>query len=120
MQLLRHTVAVAALTLLASQADAARFSANEIEIITRYYHGVAQPIEQRGRGKALPRGIAKNLARGKPLPPGIAKQQLPAVLVTELPPPPPGYERVVVAGKVLLVEVATQVIHDVLTDVLFR
>jgi Ni/Co efflux regulator RcnB len=35
-----------------------------------------------------------------------------------LPPPPRGYERVVLPGKVLLVEVATQVIHDVLEDVI--
>jgi hypothetical protein len=40
--------------------------------------------------------------------------------VRQLPPLPDGYERVVVAGKILLVEIATQVVHDVLTDVLFR
>jgi hypothetical protein len=29
-----------------------------------------------------------------------------------------GYERVVIAGKILLVEIATQVIHDVLVEAL--
>jgi Ni/Co efflux regulator RcnB len=68
----------------------------------------------------LPPGIAKNLARGKPLPPGIAKQQLPDGLVHALPAPPRGYERIVVDGKVLLVDMATQVIHDILTDIVLR
>jgi Ni/Co efflux regulator RcnB len=112
--------AILAIALGASQAQAADFSRQEAEIITLYYHDVAQPSAQRGRGKGLPRGIAKNLARGKSLPPGIAKQQLPSPLIARLPPPPAGFERIVVSGKVLLIETATQIIHDVLTDVLFR
>ena len=67
---------------------------------------------------ALPPGIARNLARGKPLPPGIAKQVLPAALRSVLPPAPTGHERIIVAGKILLVAIATQVIVDVITDVL--
>jgi hypothetical protein len=95
------------------------FSKREIEIITAYYRE-APSTRAEGRGRKLPRGIAKNLARGKPLPPGIAKQTLPPGLVAQLPPPPDGHERLVVAGKVLLVEIATQVVRDVLNDVLFR
>jgi Ni/Co efflux regulator RcnB len=34
----------------------------------------------------------------------------------ELPAPHPGYERVIVDGKILLVEIATRIIHDVLTE----
>jgi len=108
----------------ASAADlAVVFSKDEIAIIHGYY---AQSHEVAGRdahsqhskkqGKPLPPGIAKNLARGKPLPPGIAMQRLPENLERALPPVHPGYERVVVDGRVLLVEVATQVIHDVLMD----
>jgi hypothetical protein len=37
-----------------------------------------------------------------------------------LPPAPSGFERIMVSGKVLLVEIATQVIHDVLEDVILR
>ena len=44
-------------------------------------------------------------------------QYLPQDLQRALPKTPSGYERVVVDGRVLLVEVATQVIHDVLMDV---
>jgi hypothetical protein len=36
-----------------------------------------------------------------------------------LPAVPAGYDRIIVDGKILLVEVATQVIHDVLMDVVF-
>jgi len=69
--------------------------------------------------KGLPPGIAKNLQRGKPLPPGIANQTLPVGLIDLLPPAPDGFERIVLSGKVLLVEIATQVIHDVLDDMIF-
>ena len=68
--------------------------------------------------EALPPGIRRRLERGKPLPPGIAKQHLPDGLIRTLPAPPKGYERVIVDGRVLLVEIATQVIHDVLMDVI--
>jgi Ni/Co efflux regulator RcnB len=102
------------------------FSKDEIAIIHSYYsqsHDDAgqgkHDKHQHQQGKPLPPGIAKNLARGKPMPPGIAKQQLPEALVRALPPVRPGYERVVVDGRVLLVEVATQVIHDVLMDAVF-
>jgi hypothetical protein len=37
-----------------------------------------------------------------------------------LPAPPAGYERIIVGGKILLVQVATQVIHDVLMDVVLN
>jgi len=93
------------------------FSAHEIEVIRAWYHDhrdEAKPGKAKKRG--LPPGIAKNLARGKPLPPGIAKQYLPDGLLGRLPPAPKGFERVVIDGKVLLVEIATQVIHDVLMD----
>jgi hypothetical protein len=100
------------------------FSKNEISIITDYYQhhrGDADTGKDRkNKSKPLPPGIAKNLTRGKPLPPGIAKQQLPGDLMRQLPPVNPGYERVVVDGRVLLVEVATQVIHDVLMDAIYR
>lgn len=89
------------------------FTEDEIRIIRAYYetHG-----DFDRKHKRLPPGIAKNLARGKPLPPGIAKQSLPYNLRRELPPPPAGYERIVVAGKILLVEIATQMVRDVLTE----
>ena len=91
------------------------FSDEEIRIIRSYFESHASH-RHKGKGKGLPPGIAKNLARGKPLPPGIAKQHLPQDLRRQLPPPPDGYERIVVAGKVLLIELATQIVRDVLTE----
>lgn len=71
-------------------------------------------------GKGLPPGIAMNLERGKSLPPGIAKQRLPETLQKTLPPAPKGKEIVVVDGRVLLIDVATQKIHDRIESVLLR
>lgn len=99
-----------------------RFSTEEARIIRAFYEHHQQSGEsskKKGRG-SLPPGVAKNLGRGKALPPGIAKQVLPGELVGTLPPVPGGYERVIVDGKILLVEIATQVIHDVLTDIILR
>jgi len=100
------------------------FSKDEIAIIHDYY---AQSRDDAGKGqqkkqksKPLPPGIAKNLTRGKPLPPGIAKQQLPSDLIRRLPPVRAGYERVIVDGRLLLVAIATQVIADVLSDVVLN
>ncbi|MDX1508636.1 MAG: anti-virulence regulator CigR family protein [Woeseiaceae bacterium] len=98
------------------------FSNDEIRIISAWYRDHDTGAHGRGRGKdkGLPPGIAKNLAEGKALPPGIAKQYLPSGLIAQLPPARKGYERVVVDGKVLLVEIATQVVHDILTDVILH
>ena len=88
------------------------FSAAERELIGGWFR--ERPS---GNVKALPPGIRKNLARGKPLPPGIAKQALPEGLSGGLP-VLAGYERIQVGVDVLLVEVATGVIRDVLLDII--
>ncbi len=119
--------AVAVLLLLTSAATATTvdvsvsFSNRESTIIHAYYrdHGVPSSKNHKGR-KTLPPGIAKNLQRGKPLPPGIAKQVLPTGLIDLLPPPPRGFERIEVAGKILLIEIATRVIHDVLEHAILK
>ncbi len=66
--------------------------------------------------KPLPPGIRKRLARGKPLPPGIAMTRVPQGLSSGLR-LPSGFELVEVGLDVLVVEVATSLIHDVLMDV---
>jgi Ni/Co efflux regulator RcnB len=100
------------------------FSDGDISTIRAYYRDHAQPAKSgkdksRSGAKGLPPGIEKNLQQGKPLPPGIAKKALPSDLLEMLSPPPKGFERIEMAGKILLVEIATQVIHDVLEDVVF-
>ncbi|MBE9557236.1 MAG: hypothetical protein IMF08_10305 [Proteobacteria bacterium] len=52
------------------------------------------------------------------MPPGIAKRQLPNNLISQLPPAPQNYERAIVNNDVLLVNIAAQIVHDVLTGVL--
>lgn len=96
------------------------FSDGEIKIIRAYYssEGGAKARGNGKKSKGLPPGVARNLARGKPLPPGIARQFLPGDLIASLPPVRDGHERVIVDGKILLIEVATQVIRDILTDVI--
>ncbi|MEJ2546934.1 MAG: anti-virulence regulator CigR family protein [Gemmatimonadota bacterium] len=82
----------------------------QIEIRNWY---VQHPI---GNVEALPPGIRKRLARGKPLPPGIAKKVAPSGLRSGLR-LPHGYQVFEVGLDVLLVEVATSIVHDILTDV---
>jgi hypothetical protein len=98
-----------------------RFSKDEIAVIRAYYERANRSGRpERKNGRQLPPGIAKNLARGKALPPGIAKRALPSELLAALPPARPGFDRVIVDGKVLMVEIATQVVHDILTDIVLR
>lgn len=123
--ILATLVVLASLFGLSSQATAeigvsVVFTDDEIRIIGTWYsdHGSnSHTGNGKHKNKGLPPGIEKNLARGKPLPPGIARQYLPDGLIKTLPAPPKGYERIIVDGKVLLVEIATQVIHDILMDV---
>lgn len=65
----------------------------------------------------LPPGIARKVARGGELPPGIAKKTLPSGLLAQLP-TRSGQDWRVVGTDLLIVEVATNVIVDVLKGVL--
>lgn len=69
-----------------------------------------------GSYQALPPGIRKNLARGKPLPPGIAKKMAPQGMLGRLP-NHPGYEWQVAGADLILVQIGTSVVSDVLRDV---
>ena len=98
------------------------FSDEEIRIINAWYREHDSSSDRgnsKHKHKGLPPGIAKNLKRGKPLPPGIAKRTLPYDLQRQLPSPPNGYERIIVGGKLLLVELGTQIVHDILMDIAF-
>ena len=72
--------------------------------------------KNKGKNKGLPPGIAKNLQRGKPLPPGIAKRDLPSGLESSLPAKHDGYETIIVGDDVVLVEIDTGKIADIITD----
>lgn len=66
--------------------------------------------------KALPPGIAKNVARGKPLPPGIAKKTLPASMINDLP-YYPGYEWRAVGHDLVLVAISTAIVTSIINGV---
>ncbi len=130
---MNRTIATAVLVLMAlfgAQTEASAelgvkviFSDSDIAIIGAWYRD-QEHMQSHGSGgkkaKGLPPGIAKNLTRGNPLPPGIAKKNLPDGLRQMLPAPPHGYERIIIDGKVLLVEIATRVIHDILADIVLK
>ena len=88
------------------------FSLGDRDLIHAYYTSNPPPELD-----ALPPGLRKKLAKGKPLPPGIAKKVSPKELRSKLT-VPNGYELVEVGLDVLLVEVATGIIHDILMDVI--
>ncbi|MCC9622733.1 hypothetical protein LPB41_13625 [Thalassospira sp. MA62] len=58
-----------------------------------------------------------NLERGKPLPPGIAKRDLPPDLLARLPARTDGTLRQIVGNDVVLIEKGTEIILDVIRDV---
>jgi hypothetical protein len=91
-------------------------------LITIAERAIIGDYVDRNRGQftgaqALPPGIARKVARGGALPPGIAKKILPGGLLTRLP-SRPGQEWRVVGTDVLIVEIATNVIVDVLKNAL--
>lgn len=85
------------------------FSAGERETIRAYFAAHSHEV------RALPPGIAKNLARGKPLPPGIAKQQLPADLQEQLP-VREGFEVTIFGDRIVLLE-ASGLVVDILEGI---
>jgi hypothetical protein len=82
------------------------FSAVERETIRQYF--LKHPEQLQGADSSVA------IVPGRPLPPGALQQArpLPQELERALPPVHQGYERVILAGKVLLVERGAQVVHD--------
>lgn len=79
--------------------------------------GLQKQLHRKGK---LPPGLQKQLQRKGKLPPGLARNPLPYEAVVNLPPPLQGTERAIVDTSVVLLEKGTNVILDVLKDVLAR
>lgn len=107
------------------------FSQKDAKIIRDYYEALnkkKQEQEHKAKEKGLPPGLAKreqlppglqqHLERHGKLPPGLEKKRLPGDLNKRLSPVPKGYKRLTVGRDVVLVDERTQVIVDILTDVL--
>ena len=91
------------------------FSDVERETIRRYFLKHPEQLQTPGN---LGTDSTVEIVRGRQLPPGILKQarSLPQELENALPPAPRGYARVILGGKVLLVDIDAQVVHDVIED----
>lgn len=75
-----------------------------------------QPQAYAVGAKPLPPGIQKNLARGKPLPPGLARESVPPTVLSGLP-RVDGAEWARVGTELILIDVTSQVIRQVVNDV---
>lgn len=110
------------------------FSEIERRTIVEYYRGrFGRPVHEQSRQRPtknqkglppglarrdrLPPGLEQQLQRNGHLPPGLEKRDLPDGLERLLPPRRAQYRRVVVDNDVLLIEVATGLILDILRDV---
>lgn len=69
---------------------------------------------------AFPPGIQRQLVVGRPLPPGIAMYPFPPSLDEVLGPPPPCCERVVIGRNAYLIDKNSNVILDILSNLIFR
>lgn len=67
--------------------------------------------------KTLPPGLAKHLEKNGVLPPGLAKRDLPEDLRNRLPESRKGTHRVIVDNDVVLIEKGTEIILDILKDI---
>lgn len=84
----------------------------------------ANPANRQGlppgqaKREQLPPGLQRQLQRNGTLPPGLQKriQPLPQSLENQLPKPPAGVKRVVVAGNVILLEERSSKILDIVQD----
>lgn len=99
-----------------------RFVEHDKVVIRDYFRGASSGASGLPPGLAkrqqLPPGLQKQIREKGSLPPGLQKRVLPGELEGRLTRLPPGYERVIVGADVLLVEIATRVIVDILADVL--
>jgi hypothetical protein len=97
------------------------FGAHEREVISSYYSQRTQglPPGLAKRGGNLPPGLEKQLQRNGTLPPGLQKklEPCPAELERQLPPLPADYRRVVIDAHIAVINRHTNVIVDILKDV---
>ncbi len=89
------------------------FSDHERRAIYEHYG-----VSYGGTAKGLPPGQQKRLAKGKPMPPGIAKKHLPTSLDQRLGVPGSGTARVIIGNDVVLIQVSTGLVLDVIAGVI--
>lgn len=90
------------------------FNSRDLNVIVDWFD--REPTSYRD-GRGLPPGLAKQLRERGHLPPGLEAKGLPPGLADRLGPAPRGYERVVIGRDVVLMQVATGIIADILRNV---
>jgi hypothetical protein len=97
------------------------FQTHDRELVTTYYskHGKGLPPGLAKRNGSLPPGLEKQLQRNGSLPPGLDKKMEPCPLeiTRQLPPLPPDYRRGVVGASIVVFNVRTNIVVDVMHDV---
>ena len=105
-----------------SNAPSDGFGKDQARIIREWF-SVKQNLDGLPPGLAkreqLPPGLQRQLERNGELPPGLQKkvQPLPPALEIKLPRVPDGCRRVVISGNVILLEIQTARIVDILVNV---
>jgi hypothetical protein len=97
------------------------FRSQDRAIITTYYskHGSGLPSGLAKRNGSLPPGLEKQLERNGTLPPGLQKklQPCPVEITGQLPALPPTYQRSVIGAHIVVFNKSTNIIVDVMKDV---
>ena len=84
---------------------------------TDFANGNCPPGLAKKNNGCLPPGQAKKLWNvGQPLPPSVVYHPLPQPLMTQLAPPPPGYDYVRVDDNVVLMDRNTRLVSQIITS----
>lgn len=94
------------------------FSDKDRQLIGDYYAGRKKRLPPGlAKKKQLPPGLQKQLERNGQLPPGLQERGLPGELDRKLSQLPEGYARVVIGTDVVLKNIKTRVIVDIIKDI---
>ena len=95
------------------------FSDHDRQVIGDYYARYKAKKVPPGLAKKdqLPPGLAKQVVKNGTLPPGLQGRALPSDLELKLSRLPDGYKRVIIGANIAILNTTTQVIADIITDV---
>lgn len=91
-----------------------RFRTDDFTLIFNWHHDHDGAVWY---GRPLPPGLERQLRMRGHCPPGMVIRTLPPVLVERLGPPPRGYDRFVIGRDVVMVELASGTIADIIRNV---
>ncbi|MBT4116852.1 MAG: hypothetical protein HOE84_10540 [Rhodospirillaceae bacterium] len=74
----------------------------------------------KGKFKGMPAGLARHIKKHGQLPPGLEKKRLPRHIEAKLPPVRKGTERVVAGNDVVLMDIVTGTVLDIIYEVIIH